>query len=369
MDTTDSQISFDSKGFCDHCNRFYKLHEVTWNRALGGHRIGELEKIADQIRKKRGTNKYDCFLGLSGGCDSSYLLHYVVTELGLRPLVFHVDTGWNSKEAVENIYNLITKLGLDLQVKVIDWEEMRELQLAFFKSGLSNIDVPQDHAFMATLYDFAEDNNIKYILNGGNISTEAVSVPLEWMYYQSDVSLLRDVGRKYMKYPLNKFPTSSALNHRLNLRFRKGIKVLKALDYIPYIKSDAELVLKKIYGWNSFPNKHHESIFTRFYEGYWLPKSYNFDTRKITLSSMILTGQISRNAALEKISRAALSEEESELEISYIAKKLGISYEELKKMLSIPFKTYKDFRNQNLIYRSGAWASYIFQQDVSGAKR
>jgi N-acetyl sugar amidotransferase len=369
MDSTDIQIHFDENGICDHCNKYFKFHENIWKESMEGRRLHELEKIAKEIRKKGANNKYDCFLGLSGGLDSSYMLHYVVTELGLRPLVFHVDTGWNSKDAVENIYNLVTKLNLDLQVKVIDWDEMRELQLAFFRSGLSNIDVPQDHAFMATLYDFAEDNNIKYLLNGGNISTEALSVPLEWMYYQSDVSLLRDVARKYMRSPLNKYPTSSALNHKFNLRFRKGIKVLKALDYIPYVKADAEDVLKKSYGWHSFSNKHYESIFTRFYEGYWLPKRYNFDTRKITLSSMILTGQIERTDALEKISLPALSEKESALEINYIAKKLQITSDELLKMLSIPFKTYKDFRNQNLIYRSGAWASYILKQDISGAKR
>tara|TARA_Y200000002_G_scaffold381298_1_gene394958 strand:- start:352 stop:1461 length:1110 start_codon:yes stop_codon:yes gene_type:complete len=369
MDSTDSNITFDSKGVCDHCSRFFNLHEKTWNQSLEGKNLNKLEKIVKEIRQSGVNNEYDCFLGLSGGCDSSYLLHYIVTELKLKPLVFHVDTGWNSKEAVENIHNLISKLNLELHVKVINWEEMKDLQLAFFKSGLSNIDMPQDHAFMATLYNFAEQHDIKYILNGGNISTEAVSVPLEWMYYQSDVTLLKDIERKFMKFPLSSFPTSSAVNHRINLRFLKGIKVIKALDYIPYIKSEAEEILKEKYNWNSFSNKHYESIFTKFYEGYWLPKRFNFDTRKITYSSMILTGQMTREEALKKISKFPLSEKEINVEFSYIAKKLEITEKELKDFMMMPLKTFKDYKNQNLVYKMGAFGSYLFKQDISGAKR
>jgi len=287
----------------------------------------------------------------------------------LRPLVFHVDTGWNSKDAVHNIYNLVNTLNLDLHVKVIDWDEMQELQLAYFKSGLSNIDTPQDHAFMATLYNYAEKYDIKYILNGGNISTETVSVPLEWMYYQSDVTLLRDIEKKFMRFPLKKFPTSSAINHRLRLKYQRGIQVLKILDYIPYIKSESELILKDNYNWESFSNKHYESIFTRFYEGYWLPSRFNFDTRKVTFSSMILTGQMTRQTALDRLSRPALSQEEINYEFSYIAKKIGITENELTQIFSQPLKTFKDYNNQYIIYKLGAYASRILKQDISGAKR
>jgi len=369
MDTTDSMIYFDDQGVCDHCKRFYKLYKTVWEEAVEGKRIHELRKISDNIRQSKSNYKYDCILGLSGGSDSSYMLHYVVTELGLSPLVFHVDTGWNSKNAVQNIYNLVSKLDLDLRVKVINWREMRELQLAFFKSGISSIDTPQDHAFMATLYNFAEKHEIKYILNGGNISTETVENPIEWMYYQSDVSLLKDIARQHMRFPLENFPKSSALNHRLNLRYRKGIKVLKVLDYIPYIKSKAELVLQSNYKWEPFQNKHYESLFTRFYEGYWLPERFNFDTRKVTFSSMILTGQMTREEALEQISCPALSKEEINIETSYIAKKLEISHKELMEILAQPLKTFKDYKNQNLIYKFGALASSFLKQDISGAKR
>lgn len=369
MDETDSQITFDEKGVCDHCNRFEKLHKSTWQDSLEGKRVKILEKKALEIRNSKGPSKYDCILGLSGGCDSSYMLHYAVTKLGLRPLVFHVDTGWNTKDAVSNIYNLINELSLDLHVKVIDWDEMKELQLAYFKSGLSNIDTPQDHAFMATLYNFAEKYDIKYILNGGNISTETVSVPLEWMYYQSDVTLLKDIEKRFMRYPLIKFPTSSAINHRLRLRFGKRIQVLKVLDYIPYIKSDAESLLQNTYGWKPFSNKHYESIFTRFYEGYWLPSRFNFDTRKVTFSSMILTGQMTRESSIERLSKPALSSDERNEEFSFVAKKIGITNEYLSKLASQPLKTFKDYRNQYMIYKIGAYASQLLNQDVSGAKR
>ena len=367
MDTTDIAIVFDSNGICDHCNSFLNKFQALWFKARKGLLISELREITETIKLEGKSNKYNCIIGLSGGTDSSYVLHYIVTELGLRPLVFHIDTGWNTKAAVANINNLVTKLGLQLQVKVIDWEEMRALQLAFFQSGVSNIDVPQDHAFMAYLYNFAYNNNIKYIFNGGNISTEGVRVPLAWMYYQSDVSLLKDIAKKYMDIPLKKFPLSSVLNHKFYLRWIKGIKVIKPLDYIPYVKSEAVELLQSLYDWEPFRYKHYESIFTRFYEGYWLPKRFNFDTRKITLSSMIHTSQITREESIETLSKPALTKLESMNECSFIAKKLRISLEELQQLESLPIKTYKDYKNQSFIYNLGARS--FFWDHYSGAKR
>jgi N-acetyl sugar amidotransferase len=371
MDSTDSAIVFDENGVCDHCNRFYKLFQKTWDSALNGSRIHEIKKIAKIIQKQKGNslNNHNCLIGISGGLDSSYMLHYLVTELGLRPLVFHIDTGWNTQASVSNIHNLVTKLDLDLHVEVIDWEEMRALQLAFLKSGVSNIDVPQDHALMAAIYHFADKNNVKFIFNGGNISTEGIKNPLEWMYYQSDVSQLRDIAKQYMEIPLKTYPISSVLNHKLNLRYRKGIQVIKVLDYIPYIKSEAIDVLKKSYDWQPVKNKHYESIFTRFYEGYWLPQRFNYDTRKVTFSSMILTGQMSREEALEILKEPALSKLESDKECSYVAKKLRISTEDLQHLKSIPIKTFRDFNNQNFLYNLGVRASALLKSDISGVKR
>tara|TARA_A100001015_G_C15013632_1_gene724421 strand:- start:466 stop:1614 length:1149 start_codon:yes stop_codon:yes gene_type:complete len=369
MDTSDSKIIFDEEGVCEHCTNFYNNIQNTWKTALNSSREKKLKNIAAEIKKKGKVNKYDCIIGISGGTDSSYMLHYIVTELKLRPLVFHVDGGWNSKSAVSNIHNMVNALNIDLHVKVIDWEEMRLLQLAYFKSGISNIDTPQDQAFIATLYHYANKNNIKYIFNGGNISTENVRMPLEWMYFTTDLRLLKDIVMKYIGRPLKKFELSSALYHKFHLRFFRGIKVIKALDYIPYVKEDAIKLLKSKYDFESFENKHTESSFTKFYEGYWLPKRFGFDTRKLTYSSHIVTGQMTREEAIKKLNEPALTQLEIEKEFDFVAKKLRISTNDLKAYLNTPIKTYKDFKNISNIFKLATIAFKLFKADTSGTRR
>ncbi|MBT6472127.1 MAG: N-acetyl sugar amidotransferase, partial [Candidatus Marinimicrobia bacterium] len=200
MDTTDSKIIFDNKGVCDHCNTFFTDILPNWQN--GKNREIQLKGILSNVIKSSKGADFDCIMGMSGGIDSSYLLYSMVKEYGLRPLVFHVDAGWDSQIAVNNIERLIDGLGLDLYTEVINWEEIKDLQLSFFKSGVPHIDTPQDHAFFATMYKFASDNNIKYILTGGNYSTECVRNPLEWMYYQSDSAQLRDIHKKFGTIPL-----------------------------------------------------------------------------------------------------------------------------------------------------------------------
>ncbi len=369
MDTSDSKITFNDEGICEHCINFENNIQDIWQSALNSSREKELKDIATEIKKKGKGNKYDCIIGLSGGTDSSYMLHYIMTELKLRPLVFHVDGGWNSKSAVSNIYNMVNALGINLHVKVIDWEEMRLLQLAYFKSGISNIDTPQDQAFIATLYHYANKNNIKYIFNGGNISTENVRMPLEWMYYTTDLRLLKDIVMKYIGKPLKKFELSSALYHKFHLRFFRGIKVIKALDYIPYVKEDAIKLLKSRYNFESFENKHTESSFTKFYEGYWLPKRFGFDTRRLTYSSHILTGQMTREEALKKLDEPALTKIEIEKEFDFVAKKLRISTDDLKTYLNMPIKTHKNFKNISYIFKLAAIIFKLAKADTSGSKR
>lgn len=369
MDTSDSRITFDNKGVCEHCSNFHNNLEETWLDSINSLRKDELKNIASKIKKRGLKNKYDCIIGISGGTDSSFMLHYIVTELKLRPLVFHVDGGWNTKSAVVNIHNLVKKLNLDLHVKVIDWEEMRSLQLAYFKSGLSNIDTPQDQAFIATLYHYANKNNIKYIFNGGNISTENVVMPIEWMYFTTDLRLLKDVILKFIGKPLKKFELSSALYHKLYLRYFKGIQVVKALDYIPYIKEDAINTLKSKYGYESFKNKHLESSFTKFYEGYWLPSRFGFDTRRVTYSSLIVTGQMSREEAVNSLKEPSLNEIEIKNEFNFVAKKLRISTQELRGYLTMPKKTFKDYKNISFIYKIATVLFRLMKGDISGARR
>tara|TARA_B110000879_G_C11173591_1_gene514819 strand:- start:1315 stop:2463 length:1149 start_codon:yes stop_codon:yes gene_type:complete len=369
MDTSDINIKFDEDGICDHCHNFNTNHQIDWLKSINSEKALELKKLADKIKKNGQGKKYDCIIGISGGTDSSYMLHYIVTELELNPLVFHVDAGWNTKSAVSNIYKLVSKLGVDLHVKVIDWEEMRSLQLAYFKSGISNIDTPQDQAFIATLYHYANRHDIKYIFNGGNISTENVVMPLQWMYFTTDLRLLKDIVMKFIGKPLKKFELSSALFHKLHLRYFKGIQVIKALDFIPYIKNDAIQLLKLKYDYESFINKHAESSFTKFYEGYWLPVRFGYDTRKVTYSSYIVTNQMTREDAINLLKKSALSELEIKTESNFIAKKLRISLKELREYRDMPIKTYKDYKNISYIFKLGTIIFRLMKGDISGARR
>lgn len=352
MDTSDTRIVFDENGVCDHCNDFYKNVKPNWHTNEKGKQ--ELEKIVQRIKDDGKGKDFDCILGLSGGVDSSYMLHIAVKEFGLRPLVFHVDGGWNSELAVHNIQMLVEKLGLDLYTEVINWEEMRDFQLAFFKSGLPHIDIPQDHAFVATLYNFAYKYNIKYILNGGNISTECVRNPMEFLYYGTDMQQLRDIRKKFSTNPMKTYPFSSILRHKFYLRYFKSIKVVRALNYRPYIKKEALDLLEKEYGWKPYPQKHFESRFTKFYEGYWLPERFGFDTRRVQFSSLILTDQMNREEALKMLEKPAYNPETIQDEFNYIATKLQISPNELKGYFTMPKKFYWNYKNQEKMFNLGA---------------
>jgi N-acetyl sugar amidotransferase len=352
MDTTDSRITFDQQGVCDHCNDFYKTVLPNWHTDERGR--AALESIVSKIKKQGQGKEFDCILGMSGGVDSSYLAHLAVTELGLRPLVFHVDAGWNSEIAVNNIQVMVDKLGLDLYTEVINWEEVKDLQLAYFKSGLPSLDLPQDHAFVATLYYFAEKYKIKYILNGGNISTECVRNPMEWLYYGTDMAQVNDIVKRFCTIKLETYPFSPILRHKFYLRYIKGVKVVKPLNYMPYIKAEASKLLQSTYGWKPYPQKHFESRFTKFYEGYWLPERFGFDTRKVQYSSLILTGQMSRNDALERLKKPPYDPETIVDEFNYIATKLGITAEKLKECFTMEKKFYWDYKNQELMFKIGA---------------
>ena len=352
MDTSDSAIVFDEKGVCDHCKQYYENIVPNWHTDEKGRK--ELEATVQKIKEDGKGRDFDCIMGMSGGADSSYMLHLVVKKLGLRPLVFHVDGGWNSELAVQNIEVMIDKLGLDLYTEVINWEEMKDFQLSFFKAGVSNIDIPQDHAFVATLYNFADKYKIKYILNGFNYSTECVSNPKEWLYFGTDLRQLNDIHAQFGTVPLKSYPFSSVLRHKVYLRYFKKIQVVKPLNFMPYIKEAAMNFLKEEYGWQPYPQKHFESRFTRFYEGYWLPKKFGYDTRKVQYASLILTGQMTRDEAIQKLQQPAIDEETAKHDFEYVATKLGISVAELQSYMDSPNKTYKDYKHQEWLFNLGA---------------
>lgn len=352
MDTSDSRITFDARGRCDHAVDYHQNIFPYWQSLLSDQ--DGLHRILQNIKKSGKSRDFDCILGLSGGVDSSYLLHLAVNEFGLRPLVFHVDGGWNSELAVHNIESLVSKLNLDLYTEVINWHEMRDFQLALFKSGVPHLDIPQDLAFVATLYNFAAKHGIKYILNGGNISTECIRNPMEFFYYGTDMVHVRDLLNKFGTVPMSTFPFSSIYRHKIYLRYFRRVKVVRPLNYRPYCKSDAVKLLQQQYSWKPYPQKHFESRFTKYYESYWLPTRFGFDPRRVQFSSLILTGQMTRDEALERLKQPAYDPTKITEESEYIAKKLAISIQELNHYYSMPKKFYWDYKNQEAIFNLGA---------------
>lgn len=352
MDASDRAILFDARGVCDHCNTFYEKVLPNWESSLKG--SADLDKMVAAIKAEGEGKDFDCIIGMSGGIDSSYLVYAAKELMGLRPLVFHVDAGWNSQIAVNNIERLVDGLGLDLFTEVIDWEEMKDLQRAFFRSGVSHIDTPQDHAFFATMYKFATQHDVKHILTGANYSTECIRNPLEWMYYQSDASQIRDIHRRFGERPLRSFPLTSILWHKVWLPYVRGIRVLRPLNFIPYIKTEARQLLMDRFDWQPYPQKHFESRFTKFYESYWLPERFGYDVRKVQFSSLIVTGQMTREEALAELQKPSYDADTICQEIEFIANKLDITVDELMSYKMLPKKTYRDYRNQEAVYRIGA---------------
>jgi N-acetyl sugar amidotransferase len=352
MDTTDSQIVFDDQGVCDHCNTFNSDIRPNWKTDEAGWQ--ELQVTVDGIKKEGKNKDFDCIIGMSGGIDSSYLLYLAVEKLGLRPLVFHVDAGWNSQQAVNNIEVMIDKLNLDLFTEVIDWEEMKDLQRAFFRSGVPHVDTPQDHAFFATMYKFANKYKVKHILTGANYSTECIRNPKEWMYFQSDSIQIKDIHKQFGERPLKNFPLTNILWHKVYLPYFKNIKVVTPLNYMPYIKEEAIELLKSRFGWQEYPQKHFESRFTRFYESYWLYEKFGYDVRKVQYASLILTGQMTRDEALEKLKSKPYDPENIHHDFEFVANKLDMTVKELKECFDGENMTYRDYKNQESIYAMGA---------------
>ncbi len=367
MDTSDPGIIFDSNGICDNCLTFDRDIFPNWLPDERG--IPVLEKMFDKVRRKGRGKDYNCIMGMSGGLDSSYLLHQAVSVHGLRPLVFHVDAGWNTDIAVSNIQNLVDNLKLDLFTEVIDWDDMKDFQLALFKSGTPHLDLAQDHAFFATMFHYARNHNIKYILNGGNHSTECIRNPLMWLYYGTDMPFLNDIRKKFCTRPLKNYPWSGILYHKLYLRYFKGIQVLRPLNFMEYNKKIAIKTLSKEYGWKPYPQKHFESRFTRFYEGYWLPTRFGYDTRRVQFSSLIVTNQMSRDEALKELETLPFDNVYAKNEFEFIANKLDISIDELKAYHTMPKKWFKDYKNSRWMFDLGANVLNLINKDKLAVKR
>ncbi|VVD82847.1 LPS biosynthesis protein [Pandoraea communis] len=352
MDTSDPNITFDERGWCDYCNNFTNTIAPNWDTGAAGE--AKLAELAEAIRQSGKGRDFDCIIGLSGGLDSSYAAYIAKVKMGLRPLLFHVDAGWNTDQAVGNIEKLVDGLGLDLYTEVVNWEEMKRLQVAFLRAGIPDQDLVQDAAFFSALYGFARKHGIKHVITGSNFSTECCREPEEWGGYLGiDKRLFGDIWRRFGQGELKSFPLTDILVYKVWYQKVLGMKIHHPLNLVPYVKKDAEDELERLYGWQRFKHKHHESRFTRFYEDYWLPRRFGFEKRRAHFSSLIMTGQMTREAALERISKPEMDEHFLNQEFGYVANKLSLSTDELQKLFSMPKKTYRDYKNKRWLIGLG----------------
>lgn len=347
MDSSDAEICFDKFGVCNHCRNW---DENLSKQYLPNDREIQLNKIVSVIKEHGKGKKYDAIIGLSGGIDSSYLAYVMTKRFKLRLLAVHVDGGWNSEVSVSNIEQLTKQLGIDLYTHVVDWGAMKRLQIAYLKSGVANQDVPQDHAFFVALYGYASKNNIKYVLNGSNLATESV-LPFSWGYRAMDSRNLKAIFRKHGDGKLKGYPTVGFFKYYIFYRLVKGMKVIKPLNLIEYNKDSAKAELINKIGFKDYGGKHHESRFTKWFQSYYLVNKFGFDKRKAHLSSMILSGLIDREKALVQLAESPYDENEIKQDSKFIAKKLGVSLDELLGYVESAKGHYTAYSSNDYLYK------------------
>jgi len=353
MDTSDQKIFFDGRGWCEYCKNFHVNIAPDW-KTNPTDLIG-LEQMASDIRGSSCDQDFDCIIGLSGGLDSSYAAYIAKEKMGLRPLLFHVDAGWNTDQAVGNIEKLVDGLGLDLYTDVVNWESVKRMQVAFLRSGIPDQDLVQDAAFFTGLYKFARQHGIKHIITGSNFSTECCREPEEWGGYLGiDKTLFGDIWRQCGDGKPNDFPLVDILVYKVWYQKILGMKMHHPLNLVPYNKKGAEDELEQRFGWQRFKHKHHESRFTRFYEDYWLPRRFGFEKRRAHFSSLIMTGQMTRDEALERIAKPEMDEHFLKQEFEYVAHKLDLTVDELQTIFDSPKKTFRDYKNKRDFIGFGA---------------
>jgi N-acetyl sugar amidotransferase len=349
MDTSDPEIKFDDRGYCNHCNSAVELAGKVWFPDERGEKY--LDTVFEKIKSEERKKEFDCIIGLSGGVDSSYLA-WLTVKKGLRPLVVHVDCGWNSEQAVKNVENIVKKLNIELHTFVVNWEEMKDLQRSFFKASLPDQDIPQDHAIFSALYRFAGENNIRYVLNGLNFATESI-LPKSWGYQAMDYRHLRDVHNRYGEMKLKDYPHLTFFQRYIYFTLIKRMIIINPLNYISYHKDEAIEILKSELGWEYYGGKHYESRFTKFFQSYYLPLKFGFDKRRAHLSSLIVSGEITRDEALKEMDENLYSEKEINFDLEYVAKKLDWSPEEFRAIINLPPNRHLNFATNEYLFRSG----------------
>jgi len=355
MDTTDPDISFDDNGVCSHCHRYEST--VREESYLRKRKDGALEHLVETIKKHGKGKRYECIIGVSGGVDSTYTA-YITKKLGLRPLAVHLDNGWDSEIAVSNIEKTMKKLNIDLYTHVFDWEEFRDLQLAFLKSSTPDSEIPTDHAILAVLYMIAHRENVNFILSGHNTATEGGGVPA-WSQGHGDWRYIKSVHRQFGSKPLKSFAHYGPLKF-IYYTVIKRIKWVQILDYLDYNKNNALTTLQNELGWKYYGGKHYESIYTRFYQGYILPKKFGFDKKRLHLSSLIWSGQINREFALEEMTKDDYPEVLKEQDKKFVIKKLNISLREFEQIMRMPIKSFWDYPSYKKVFGQCKWLISIY---------
>lgn len=332
----DPNLIFNSDGVCNHCLNF----DDAFKRIPKG-KDAELFFVNTirQIKEAGEGERYDCIIGISGGLDSTYLC-YVAKQQGLRPLLVHCDNGWNSELAVKNIENICTQTGYDLYTHVIDWEEMRDIQLSFFKAGVVDIELPYDYALITTSYKAAQKYHIKHVLTGHNIITEGTYLPKLWRHKKTDVVNIKAIHKRFGKLPLRTFPSYNFFKQRL---IDKQLKYVYLLNYIPYNKKEVKEIVKHYFGWKDYGGKHDENVFTRFYQKYILKEKFGFDKRQFHLSVLVQSGQLTRGEAIYEYSLPAYDSELFKTDREFVLKKLGFSEKTFEEYMKAPIKRHEDY--------------------------
>jgi len=340
LDTTTKHISFDEHGVCNFCHQYEEAAAETIRQPLQA-RQKRFDKALKLVKLTGEGKKYDCIIGMSGGLDSSYLA-VKVKEWGLRPLVVHFDNGWNTELAVNNINNIVTKLGYDLYTYVIDWEEFKDLQISYFKASVLDLEVPTDQLIFAILYKLAKENNVKFILDGYNFRTE-FGMPKDWsIEHKFDLTNLRNIHKAYGKVKLKKFPTISD-KELFYYQHIHNIQTMSLINYIDYDWRDAKRMLVEKFDYKPYQYKHYESIFTRFYQGYILPKKFCIDKRKAHLSTLIRSGYLTREQAIEELKGPTYPIQDQEADRSYVRKKWDMTEEEFEHYMNKPIVSHDVF--------------------------
>ena len=366
MDTSHREITFDENGNCSHCSKAMELAPITWFPGEAGEKM--LHELADKIRKDQKGRDYDCIIGLSGGVDSSYLTYLTKVKLGLRPLVVHVDCGWNSELAVKNIENITRHLNIELHTFVVNWEEMKDLQRAFFKASVMDMDIPQDHAIFAALYRFAEKNRIKYALNGHNYTTEII-LPTSWGHQAMDLRHMQAIHDRFGEKKLKEFPTISFFRRFVYYSLIRDIRIISPLNYLNYRKEDAIDVMSRELGWQYYGGKHHESRFTKFFQEYYLPHKFGFSKKRAHLSSLVISGQMTREEALHIMNEKEYTGSAINDDLEYVAKKLDWTPEEFRAVIDQPPRSHSEFASDDWMFKLGISAKRRLRkivQKISG---